>query len=105
MTQPATRRVVLEPRAQAEVRQAFKFYQRRQPGLGHQFRDRVRETTRLIGEHPDAFPEVVPGVRWVLTKQFPYKVYFLPEFDPIPVIAILHAASHPDAWSGQVSDE
>ncbi len=99
------RRVVIEARAQAEVRQAGKFYERQRRGLGLEFRDRLREALRLIREHPEAFPEIVAGVRWVLTKQFPYKIYDLPGFDPSPVIAILHGASHPDAWSGQTTDE
>lgn len=92
------KRALIEPGATADVQAAFEFYQSRREGLGLEFRQRFRQAMRLIREHPSAFPAIVDGVRWARTKQFPYKIYFLPDEDPIRVIAVLHGARDPDSW-------
>jgi plasmid stabilization system protein ParE len=91
-------KLFIEPLTKADVRSAFLFYQGRREGLGHEFKERVREAFVLIREHPQAFAQIEPGVRWAMTNQFPFKVYFLADEDPVRVIAVLHAAMHPDAW-------
>ncbi|MCA8918745.1 MAG: type II toxin-antitoxin system RelE/ParE family toxin [Planctomycetes bacterium] len=91
-------RTLLKPDSQQDVLSAVAFYEGREAGLGKRFRTSLRSAIQLIKNHPFGLPEVEPGVRWVLVPDFPYKVYFLPDESPIPIIAVLHASRHPDGW-------
>jgi len=92
------KRVYIEPSAKADVESVFWYYELAQPGLGHEFKSRVVEAIRRIAEFPGAAAEIEPGVRWLMLKQFPFKLFYLSEEDPLRVIAALHAAADPDSW-------
>ena len=42
------------------------------------------------------------NVRRILTRRFPYKVFFFIEADQVEVIAVVHAKRHPRVWQKRV---
>lgn len=94
-------RVVIEPDAQLDVRNAVQFYESRRQGLGKRFRASLRDAVRTIREHPEAWPEIEPGVRCTMLRGFPYKLYYLPQEMPISIIAVMHAVRNPDTWQSR----
>ncbi|MCG3185220.1 MAG: hypothetical protein ICCCNLDF_03408 [Planctomycetes bacterium] len=92
------KRVYIEPSAKADVESVFWYYELAHPGLGQEFKSRVADALRRIAEFPGATPEIEPGVRWLMLKQFPFKLFYLSEEDPLRVVAVIHAAAEPDTW-------
>lgn len=92
------KRVYIEPSAKADVESDFWYYELAHPGLGHEFKSGITEALRRIAEYPGATAEIEPGVRWLMLKQFPFKLFYLSEEDPLRVIAVVHAAADPDTW-------
>ncbi|MCA8910955.1 MAG: type II toxin-antitoxin system RelE/ParE family toxin [Planctomycetes bacterium] len=88
----------IEPQAKADVRAAVAYYGHAQAGLGAEFSARLRHAFVEILEHPEAHPSIEPDVRWILLKQFPFKVFYMPLEEPIRIVAVVHAAAHPDSW-------
>jgi toxin ParE1/3/4 len=78
---------------------------------------RARPRTRTcIGRHsaiaralknPESFTRVRrnPTVRRVLTRRFPYRVFFIVRPDAIVIFAVLHAARHDRAWKQRAKQE
>ena len=46
-----------------------------------------------------------PEVRRVLTRRFPYRVFFIARTDAIVVFAVLHAARHDRVWKNRAGNE
>ena len=46
-----------------------------------------------------------PLVRRVLTRRFPYRVFFIVRPDAIVVFAVVHAARHDRVWKHRAEDE
>lgn len=84
-----TRRVVLEPAAQADIDGAEAWYEGEQPGVGARFLREVSQLLERISSNPLQFPSTQHGVRRALLRRFPYGIYFLPEAERIVVIAVL----------------
>lgn len=71
-----SRSLVFRPQARREFDAAGDWYEREQPGLGATFLAEVDQVLRLIASSPDAFPEVLDGVRKAVVRRFPYCLYF-----------------------------
>lgn len=96
------KQVSIQPSAKADVLSAFSYYEEVGPGLGTEFVHQIYVLMDRIAQFPNSFPEIEPGIRWGLTKQFPFKVFFMPGENPIPVVAVTHASLPPDAWKKKV---
>jgi plasmid stabilization system protein ParE len=88
----------LRPEAEADLREAFRWYEERQPGLGDQFILECDRSFALAQENPKLFLEIHHHVRRVLIKRFPYGVFYLVKADEVIVLAVLHQARSPDLW-------
>ena len=85
-----------------DVEAAFEWYEAEEPGLGLQFLQQLRSAYQRIQEHPDSYQELRSGIRRVLTRQFPYAVFFSIEDDTIVILAVLHTARDPDEWQKRI---
>ena len=71
-----TRRLVIQPEARIDIKDATRWYEREKPGLGRQL---VAELDRLferILQNPSQFPKVDQKIHRALLHQFPYEIYF-----------------------------
>jgi plasmid stabilization system protein ParE len=75
--------------AQADVQQAYEFFESRTGGLGAEFLKRVEEASDLISRNPEAYQTVFQDVRRVSLKQFKYALFYRIETDGSVVIACL----------------
>ena len=91
-------RTFVRPEAQNDIREAARWYEDREAGLGVRFLSEVRTSLQRIADHPLMFPVIEEGVRRALLHRFPYSLYFVNERDALAVIAVLHQHRRPSAW-------
>jgi len=66
------RPVLFTPAAEADVEEAFAWYQAQRPGLGETFRRALDGAVASIEEHPEAYAVIHRKTRRVLLPTFPY---------------------------------
>ena len=92
-------RLIVRPEAEAELLQAFSWYEDQQPGLGRSFMDEVSVCLEYIEQRPLSFAVVNNPLRRAMTRRFPYALFFAVGQDTISVVAAFHMARHPEALS------
>ena len=85
-------RVTVRAAADADLREARAWYDRQRAGLGDELLLAVAEAMLRLEEVPEQTPEYYKGFRRVLTKRFPYKIFYRIEGEAVIVFRILHAA-------------
>lgn len=83
-------RVTIRSRGQTDLFRAFLWYDQQQPGLGGDLVDEVRRCIRALEQDPLRYPVYYRGFRRMLTRRFPYKLFFRLEDDNVIVFRILH---------------
>jgi plasmid stabilization system protein ParE len=91
-------RLVLRLKAKQDLREAYLWYEERQPGLGRAFYSAFDATLAILREHPQIFPRVDPSTRRASMKSFPYGIFFRITEDTIRIIAVVHNARNPEHW-------
>jgi plasmid stabilization system protein ParE len=97
-----TYRLSIRPEAEAELAEAFDWYERRVSGLGADLLTAVDTAVDSILNNPFQHPVVYRSVRRVLTRRFPYQVLFIVEADTVTVIAVFHGARDPKHWQDRL---
>lgn len=82
--------VAIRRKARADVRSIRNWYDLEESGLGDHFLSELDLLVARIGQMPEQFPEVHPGLRRGLLQRFPYAVYFLPTPDHATILAVIH---------------
>ena len=92
------RPVFTTPEADADIRDAFAWYEARLPGLGADFLGEVA----IVFSSLEAFPEghaIIRGeTRRAVLHRFPYSVFYVVDADSIAVTAVLHFRRDPRSW-------
>lgn len=89
-------RVIIRPNAEADVREARLWYESQRAGLGDDLVEEIRHAVRLLEEQPERRPIYYRGFRRLLTRRFPYKLFYRIEGDRVIVFRILHVKrDHP----------
>lgn len=97
------RQVIVRPEAEAEVRQAFEWYQKRSEGLGLEFLRAIEACLSGIVRNPFAYTIAkTPNVRRALIRRFPYALFYLVDDDAIVVIAVFNVKRQPIDWTHRV---
>jgi plasmid stabilization system protein ParE len=94
------RHVVVRLEAEADIIDAAVWYDSREPGLGLELTSEVHLAIGRAVKSPESFRRVRrnPEVRRVLTRRFPYRVFFIVRPDAIVVFAVIHAVRHDRVW-------
>lgn len=93
-----TANVAVRSLAEADVREATRWYEGKQNGLGAKFILELDALYERIARAPQQFPEIERGIRRALLHRFPYAVYFIAGDDELVILAVLHQHRQPDAW-------
>ena len=101
------RRLIVRPEAESEISDAAMWYDSREPGLGPEL---ISEVNLAIGRalnSPESFRRVRrnPEVRRILTRRFPYRIFFIVRPDAIVVFAVIHAARHDRIWKHRADEQ
>jgi len=95
------REVIIRPEAEAELSDAFGWYEERVQGLGAEFLISVDATIHAIVRNPRQFAEVHKEIRRALLRRFPYAVFFLVDDSQIIVLAVFHVKRNPKKWQAR----
>lgn len=87
--------LVVRPEAEADVLEAFRWYNEQLPGLGQEFLEELDRVIGSIHQNPRVHGKVHRDLRRALMRRFPYGVFYSVSPDRIVVVAILHAARDP----------
>lgn len=83
--------VIIRPNAEADLQEAWRWYESQRPGLGDELLIEVRATVRLLETDPERRPFYYRDFRRALTRRFPYKLFYRVENGRVIVFRILHA--------------
>jgi plasmid stabilization system protein ParE len=92
------RDIIVRLQAEAELTEAFEWYEQRVSGLGGEFLDSVDAIFDSISRSPRQCPVVHNTIRRALTRRFPYEVFFVEEDERIVILAVFHAKRNPKIW-------
>jgi toxin ParE1/3/4 len=94
------RELVIPPPALDDISEAETWYEESRPGLGIEFVMAVKGALNRALKSPETFRIVRKrdGMRGVLAKRFPYKIYFVLKGDVIVVHAVAHTAREDWDW-------
>jgi len=71
-----TPRFVFHRAARDELREARDWYESQHHGLGDELGEVVSAAIARIGEFPEMYPEVLPGLRRAVLSRFPYALLY-----------------------------
>lgn len=93
-----SRALVLRPEAEADALEAYRWYNEQLPGLGEEFLVELDRAFEAIRASPETPRKLHREFRRMLTRRFPYAIFYAVQPDGIVVFAILHTARDPRLW-------
>jgi plasmid stabilization system protein ParE len=99
-----TAALVVQPQAESDLDQAFRWYEARCKGLGDDFLDIVSHTFASIAEQPFRNAVVHREARRALLRRFPYAVLYVVRDERVFVLAVLHQRRDPRLIRERVRD-
>jgi plasmid stabilization system protein ParE len=89
--------------AQAELDEAYQWYETQQTSLGLRFLNEIDASLRRIVTYPESFIQLNSGIRRCLVKRFPYGILYGIDVDKIIVVAIMHLHRKPGYWLSRIN--
>lgn len=96
-----TRRLILRDLAEADIRDAYEWYETEEEGVGETFLAAVRASLTQILFSPYRFPLVHENRRRKLLHPYPYALYFKVEGDDVTIVACCHTRRDPEVWQSR----
>ncbi len=84
--------------AEAEIQEAYQWYEMQRRGLGDEFLVAVRQALASVERSPRLYPVIRGKVRRALLSRFPYSILYLAEPESTVVIACFHGKRDPRHW-------
>jgi plasmid stabilization system protein ParE len=93
------RSLILRPEAEAEVEEAYRWYEKQSAGLGTEFLRVVDAVMEAIRRQPELYPVKYKKARQVVVRRFPYCIYYIIQADDsLEVISCFHTSKNPRRW-------
>ena len=101
------RHLIVRPEAESEISDAAVWYDSRESGLGSELISEVNSAISRALKNPESFKRVRrnPEVRRILTRRFPYRIFYIVRPDAIVVFAVIHAARHDRIWKRRTDEQ
>ena len=90
-----TAHLVVQPEAESDLDETFRWYEAKRPGLGHEFVVEVNRVFSEIAEDPLRPKRRRRGTRRWFLRRFPYIVLYLPRDNEAFVLAVFHERRSP----------
>lgn len=90
--------VIISPEAEADLTQAYQWYEEQVEGLGSEFLLCVEACIQSIARSPKIYQKVHKNIRRALVRRFPYGIFFIEEANHIRLVAVFHARRAPATW-------
>jgi len=97
-----SRELIIRPEAEADLADAFAWYEDRLQGLGADLLRCVDAVFNAIIRNPRQYPQVHRTIRRALTRRFPYEVFFVEDDTRVVVLAVFHAKRNPQRWKERI---
>ena len=91
----------VEPEAEDDMREAFRWYENQRYGLGWEFLECIEDVFDRLRDMPEIHPPTYRNVRQALVRRFPYVVHYVIESDRVSVIGVFHGRRDPNAWKSR----
>jgi len=79
-----------------DIREASRFYDRLSPGLGKYFRKRIAEDIESLSRNGPINPVIHGDIHRLLSKVFPFGIFYRSRSSWLEIIAILDLRRNPD---------
>lgn len=90
--------LVIRPEAEADISDAYRWYEDQREGLGADFLLCIEEAMDSIKRNPRQYPKIHKDIRRAFIRRFPYDIFYLVEDDRIVVLAVFHVRWDPQRW-------
>ena len=90
--------MVFRPEAERDLTEAYGWYEDQRVGLGEEFLSCVEAAIESVKRNPEMYERLHGEVRRVLTRRFPFGIFFIFEGNQIVVISVFHASRDPKKW-------
>jgi plasmid stabilization system protein ParE len=90
--------LIIRPEAELDMQGAFGWYEERVSGLGREFLRCVDAAIAQINRSPQTHPVIYQNVHRILTRRFPFGIFYIIAGRRIIVLAVLHARRDPSLW-------
>lgn len=89
--------VIITTPAQTDLKEACKWYNSQQKGLGRRLREDMKKALLKIARNPKSFAIRYKGIRLANFEKFPYAAHFIinEEEHKVKIIAVLHGKRKP----------
>ena len=89
--------VILSLQAEQELEDGIAYYDLQQKNLGNEFKTLIGNTIKNIKAFPLLYPIIKPPVHRVVTRRFPYSIFYLIEKadNVIVILSIAHQHRKP----------
>jgi plasmid stabilization system protein ParE len=91
-------RLIIRPEAEADLTEAYAWYESQLTGLGAEFLLVVEAPLAAIQRNPRQYQVIHRRVRRALTRRFPFGIFYLIRRNTVIVLAVLHASRDPHIW-------
>ena len=90
--------ILVRPEAEADLDEAYRWYERQREGLGNDFLLCVEEGIAKIKHTPQLYPIVYKNIHRLLIRRFPYGIFYITKESSIILLAVFHARRDPRQW-------
>ena len=96
--------LIVRPRAEEEIVEAFRWYEEKSEGLGSEFMRALDAALSSIQRNPNAYAVFHRGARKALLRRFPYNVVYVVRDDILLVVGCYHAARSPQDLNDRLEE-
>ncbi len=95
------RRLIIRPEAEADIQEAYHWYETQREGLGSDFLLCVEDGLEKIKKNPEMYPVMHRNVRRLLIRRFPYGIFYIAQQDVATILAVFHGRRDPGQWKSR----
>ncbi len=90
-----TASLIFKPLAEAEIAEAFAWYDKPDIGMGHDFLNELERVERFIRMNPLLYPRVEQEIHRANLRQFRYSLFYVVDGDAVSVLSCFHQHRDP----------
>ena len=98
-----TTALIVQPEAEADLAEAYRWYETQHSGLGQEFLEAADRAFERIAEQPLRHAAVHRDTRRTFLRRFPYVVFHVLRDDRVHVLAVLHQRRNPRIARNRIS--
>jgi plasmid stabilization system protein ParE len=87
--------VIYTTEAEADIAEAYQWYEDREPGLGEDFLRCIEACVTMLQRHPLMHRIAVDSFRRALIRRFPYEIFYEPEDRCLIIYSLFHCSQEP----------